>query len=113
MQPRSSLVALVSVLLLASCGKKEPDVKVQGGDPAGAPTMPAGNGNADYEAAKACCDALMASSTDPEEGGAFRRAGAACVTRAADVLTGNATKADVFSVVAPMVPAGKLPSTCQ
>src|SRR4051812_20915776 len=97
------------------CGKKdEPTTKTQTGDPAAvAPTMPGGGGNADYAAAKMCCDALMTQSTDPEEGGAFRRAGAACVTKAAEVLTGGATKADVFSAVAPIVPAGKLPGSCQ
>ena len=107
------LAAPLVVVVMLGCGKKEETTTTTYGS-TGAPTMPGGGGgNADYDGAKACCDALMALSTDPEEGGAFRRAGATCITKAADVLTGNATKADVLSAVAPIAPAGKLPDACK
>jgi hypothetical protein len=110
----SIVVASLSLASLLACSKKEETTTTTTYGSTGAPTMPgSGGSNADYDAAKACCDALMAMSTDPEEGGAFRRAGAACVTKTADVLTGNATKADVLAVVAPIAPAGKLPDACK
>ena len=106
-------VAPLVLVSMLGCGKKEETTTTTYGS-TGAPTMPgSGGANADYDGAKACCDALMALSTDPEEGGAFRRAGAACVTKTADVLTGNATKADVLAAVAPIAPAGKLPEACK
>ena len=113
MGSRAAFVLFVGVFA-GACGKNE-GTKTQTGDPAAtAPTMPGGGGaSPDYDGAKACCDALMAQSTDPEEGGAFRRAGATCVTHAADILTGNGTKADVLSAVAPIVPPGKLPEACK
>ena len=107
------ILAPLLVVGLLGCGKKEETTTTTYGS-SGAPTMPgSGGSNADYDGAKACCDALMALSTDPDDGGAFRRAGATCVTKSADVLTGNATKADVLAAVAPMAPAGKLPDACK
>jgi hypothetical protein len=114
MRARRFVAAVVVAVSLFACGKKEETTTTTTYGPSGAPTMPtSGGANPDYDGAKACCDALMALSTDPEEGGAFRRAGATCVTKTAEVLTGSATKADVLTAIAPIAPAGKLPDACK
>lgn len=107
------LLAALALLSFAACGKKEPEsnVQVTTGDPAATPpTMPNATGaGADYQAAKACCDALMATPQNPEDGDSFRRAAAACAARAAS----GGTKADVIAAIQPIVTADKLPPSCR